>query len=230
MSDVTRRRTAGTLLIAGGAVYFAAEFVAAAAWTDPPYSYTHHFISDLGVHGPLTAFGQYIYSPLAWVMNLGLFLYGLVILAGFATLPGPRRPATLSLATVLAAGSIVVALFPGDGNTTAAVAYHGLGAFAAFTAGNILAIVLGGTGRRLAISRALSRTLLALGSLGLLAIPAYLAATTTAILIGLTERAIIYPFLLGYMALGAALRKSQPTTPEAEETLAGQARRREDRG
>lgn len=76
MNDIGRRRAAGAALVASGGIFFTAELIAAAAWTDPPYSYTHHFISNLGVHGPATAFGQFMYSPLAWVMNTGFFLFG----------------------------------------------------------------------------------------------------------------------------------------------------------
>jgi hypothetical membrane protein len=69
-----RCRAAGALLIAGPAIFVLGEFIAAAAWTDPAYRYTNHFISDL--HGPSTLFGQYMYSPLAWVMNTGFLSSG----------------------------------------------------------------------------------------------------------------------------------------------------------
>jgi hypothetical membrane protein len=200
----------GTALIASAAVYFTAEFITAAAWTDPPYSYTHHFISNLGVHGPATAFGQYMYSPLSWVINTGFILFGLVALAGVVMLRGlsrGRRVATLATATLLAAGSAVVALFPGSGDTGGSVDYHGLGAVVAFVSGNVLVIVLGTSYRLLEVSRRLGRTLVALGILGLASILAYGVATDAGVLIGLTERGIIYSFLLGFILLGAALRK-----------------------
>lgn len=71
-----QRRSAGAVLVAGAMIFFLTEFIAAAAWTDPPYSYTYHYISDLGVRGPLVALGQLMNSPLAWVMNTGFFLFG----------------------------------------------------------------------------------------------------------------------------------------------------------
>jgi hypothetical protein len=89
-SPVPQRRATGAALIASGGIYFTAEFIAAAAWTDPPYSYTYHFISDLGVHGPSTGFGQYMYSPLAWVMNAGFILFGIAAFAG-VVMPGDCR-------------------------------------------------------------------------------------------------------------------------------------------
>lgn len=105
-SPVPQRRATGAALIASGGIYFTAEFIAAAAWTDPPYSYTYHFISDLGVHGPSTGFGQYMYSPLAWVMNAGFILFGIAAFAGVVMLgglPGRRRWAAIVLAALLAA-------------------------------------------------------------------------------------------------------------------------------
>ena len=213
---VPRSRGAGVALMASGGIYFAAEFIAAAAWTDPPYSYTYHFISDLGVHGPSTAFGQFIYSPLAWVMNAGFFLFGLAVLAGVLLLrglPSGRRLALVATAAVLAVGSILVALFPGSGEAfdDGTAAYHGLGAFAAFGAGNVLAILLGRAYRILGVSRRLGRALVALGILGFGSLVAFMAvlASGADVLIGFFERGVIYAFLIGFIVLGAALKAKQ---------------------
>ncbi|MFC7480456.1 DUF998 domain-containing protein [Luedemannella flava] len=102
-----QRSAAGIALIAGGVVFFVAEFVAAAAWTRPPYSYTYDYISNLGVHGPTQGFGQLMYSPLAWVMNTGFFLFGIVLFGGTAMLAGMRGLrgwAVRTLAFLIAAG------------------------------------------------------------------------------------------------------------------------------
>jgi hypothetical membrane protein len=205
----------GTAFIAGGGIYFAAEFVAAAAWTDPPYSYTHHFISNLGVHGPSTAFGQFMYSPLAWVMNTGFILFGLATLAGVLLLrglPSVRRWVLVGTAAALAVGSILVALFPGSGEAagTGAPDFHGLGALAAFTAGNVLVILLGSAHRFLGVSPRLGRMLVLLGVLGFVSLVAFMAvlASGAGVLIGLTERGVIYPFLIGFILLGVAVRST----------------------
>jgi hypothetical membrane protein len=217
-SAVPRSRGAGAALIASGAIFFVAEFIAAAAWTDPPYSYTYHFISDLGVHGPSTAFGQFMYSPLAWVMNTGFFLFGLAVLAGvllLRELPRRRRWTLTVTAALLAVGSILVALFPGSGEAfdNGTAAYHGIGAFAAFIGGNVLAILLGRAHRFLGVPRRLGRALVGLGILGLVSLVAFMAilASGADVLIGFFERGVIYPYLIGFIALGAALR-AQPTT------------------
>lgn len=199
--------------MASGGIFFTAEFIAAAAWTDPPYSYTHHFISNLGVRGPSTAFGQFMHSPLAWVMNTGFFLFGLAALAGVLMLrglPGRRYWPAVVAAGLLAAGGVLLAFFPGSGETTdsGAIDLHGLGAFLGFFGGNVLAILLGGM---LGVPRRLGRGLVAAGVLGLLSIGAFMAvlASGAGILIGLAERGIVYPFLIGFMVVGAALRKGR---------------------
>ncbi|HEX6340978.1 DUF998 domain-containing protein [Umezawaea sp.] len=216
-----RRRRAGAALIAGSGVFFTAEFVAAAAWSDPPYSYTHHFISNLGVHGPTTAFGQFMYSPLAWVMNTGFVLFGLITLVGavaLGPLPGLRRLLAVATATMLAAGGVLLGFFPGSGETPEGGApdFHGIGAFLAFIGGNVLAILLGGSHGRLGFPRGLGRALVAAGIVGLVSIPAYLAVLDSGagVLIGLVERGVVYPFLIGFIVLGAALRKRGVTDDE----------------
>ncbi|NAS27501.1 DUF998 domain-containing protein [Herbidospora sp. NEAU-GS84] len=203
--------------MASAGVYFTAEFVAAAAWTDPPYSYTHHFISNLGVHGPTTAFGQYMYSPLAWVMNTGFFLFGLAALAGVVLLrglPGRRRLPIVAMGVLLAAGGVVLAFFPGSGDTTStATDFHGLGAFSAFVGGNVLAVLLGTAHRLLGLSRRRGRVLVAAGVIGLVSLAGYMALLESGVglLIGLVERGVVYPFLIGLALAGAALRR-RPVT------------------
>ena len=209
------RRRAGSALIASGAIYLTAEFIAAAAWSDPPYSYTHHFISNLGVRGPATAFGQFMYSPLAWVMNTGFFLFGLVALAGVIMLDGlprKRRLPMIVLATLLAVGAVVLAFFPGSGETADnGTDFHSLGAFLGFFSGNVLAILLGRAHGLLGLPRRLGRALVVAGVYGLASIVAYMSVleSEAGVLIGLFERGIVYPFLIGFIFLGAALRKSR---------------------
>ena len=209
----------GTALVAAAAVYFTAEFIAAAAWTNPPYSYTYHYISNLGVHGPSTGFGQDMYSPLAWVMNVGFFLFGPAVLIGVLRLrglPAGRRRVLAATAALLAIGSVLVALFPGSGEAfdNGTAAYHGLGAFTAFGAGNVLAVLLGRSHRLLGVPRRLGRALVASGILGFVSLAAFMGvlASQADVLIGLFERGVIYPFLIGFMALGAALTRQRSST------------------
>ncbi|WP_330275948.1 DUF998 domain-containing protein [Lentzea sp. NBC_00516] len=212
--SVPQRRGAGALFMASGGIYLTAEFIAAAAWTDPAYSYTHHFTSNLGVRGPVTAFGQFMYSPLWWVMNTGFFLFGLVALAGVIALrglPAKRRVPAVLMAALLAIGGILLSLFPGSGESadSGGTDYHALGAFVGFFSANVLIILLGRMHGHLGITRRLGRTLVGAGTFGFVSLAVHMAvlASETGVLIGLTQRGIIYPFLISMIIVGVALRK-----------------------
>lgn len=205
-----QNRTAGALLIAGPSVYLLGEFIAAAAWTNPPYSYTYHFISNLGVRGPSELFGQYMLSPLAWVMNTGFFLFGIMIGCGFVLLrgfSGWRRALVVGNATLLAVGGVLLGLNPGSAEAMEHGSGHALGAMAAFIGGNVLAIAVGVMSQRIGLSPRLGRMLVAFGSLGLCAMVAYFVdlASGLNVLLGLVERAIVYPFLFGIAWTGVTL-------------------------
>jgi hypothetical membrane protein len=215
MTETNWGRGAGTALMASGGIFFAAEFIAAAAWTNPPYSYTYHFISDLGVHGPSTGFGQYMYSPLAWVMNAGFILFGIAAFAGVVLLkglPGRRRWTAIVLAALLAVGVTLVGLFPGSGEAieNGTAAYHGLGAFAAFICGNLLVIRLGRAYQFLGVPRRLGRALVVLGILGFVSLAAFMAdlSSGAGVLIGLFERGAVYSVTIGLISVGVAVRQA----------------------
>jgi hypothetical membrane protein len=217
-----QRRAAGALLVLGPVIFFLAEFIAAAAWTDPPYSYTYHYISDLGVHGPVEALKQYMYSPLAWVMNTGFFLFGITVFAGVVMLSGlrgRRRWATLILATLVAAGGVLLAFFHGDGNVTdGAVDYHSLGALGSIVGGNVLVIVLGRLRRRIGVARKPGRVMVVLGVFGLVSLVAFLALAGSGanVLIGLVERCAVYPVFIGLICAGVSIGNRRTLdTPEA---------------
>lgn len=209
-----QNRAAGALLIAGPSVYLVAEFVAAAAWTNPPYSYTYHFISNLGVRGPAELLGQYMLSPLAWVMNTGFFLFGLIIAGGFLLLRGLsgwRRALVVGNATLLALGGVLLALNPGSAEAMEHGSGHALGAMAAFIGGNVLSVGVGVLHERLGLPAKLGRALIAAGAVGLCAMVGYFVdlASGFNVLLGLVERAIVYPFLLGVVCIGITVRRSE---------------------
>ena len=206
-----RRRAAGALLVAGAVIFFLAEFLAA-AWTDPPYSYTYHYISNLGVHGPVEALNQYMYSPLAWVMNTGFFLFGSTVFVGVVMLRGlrgGRRWAAFILATMVAVGGVLLAFFHGDGTVTdGAVDYHSLGALASIVGGNVLVILLGRLHRLIGVARKPGRAMVVLGVFGLVSLVAFLALAGSGanVLIGLVERCAVYPVLIGLICAGVSIR------------------------
>ena len=146
-------------------------------------------------------------------MNTGFILFGLAVLTGVLMLRGlstGRRWALIATAALLAAGSTLVALFSGSSDASP---LYGPGALAAFGGGNALAILLGRAHRLLRLSRRLGRALVLLGILGFLSLVVYLTvATGTGVLIGFFERGVIYPFLIGFMVLGAALKTSGRST------------------
>lgn len=197
-----QRRAAVMTFVAAAVIFFLAELIAAAAWTDPPYSYTYHYISNLGVRGPSEALGQTMNSPLAWVMNAGFFLFGILSLAGVALLRGLgglRRWAALVPAAALAAGGILLALFPGSAEAMqdGTDAYHGLGAMLAIVGGNVLVIVLGCLYKFIDVPRRRARVMVALGVFGVVSLIGFLAvAGSGAGVIGLVERCAVYPFLI----------------------------------
>ncbi len=224
---IVQRRAAGAVLIAAAGIFFLAEFIAAAAWTDPPYSYTYNYISDLGVHGPSTALGQYMYSPLAWVMNTGFFLFGITVFAGVAMLKGRHR-AALILAGLVAAGGVLLALFPASGEATkdGAIDYHSLGALASIVGGNVLVIVLGRLHRLIGVSRKPGKAMVVLGVIGLVSLAGFLALAGSGanVLVGLVERCAVYPVLIGLICAGVPIWNRRPLdTREARATNTGEA-------
>jgi hypothetical membrane protein len=208
--ETRQHGSAGALLIGGGLIFFVAEFIAAAAWTKPPYSYTYHYISNLGVHGPSVGFGQLMYSPLAWVMNAGFLLFGITLCTGTALLRGlrgGRRLAVLILALLMAVGGILLAFFPGTGETpdSGAVDFHSIGALLSIVGGNLLVITLGRMHRHLDIGKDTGQAMVALGLFGLVSLVGFFAVAGTSFgLIGLVERCAVYPVLIGFICAGRA--------------------------
>jgi hypothetical membrane protein len=206
-----RSRAAGLMLISGSLIYLLAEVVAAAAWTDPPYSYTRLYISDLGVRGPSVALERVVSSPLAGVMNAGFFLFGIAYFSGVALLPdlqGRVRRIALILGGLMAFGGVLLALDPGDGGSPGAggIDLHGAGALASILGGNALVILLGRHHERLVSSREGERIMVLLGCLGLVSFVLFLVADGVGATgrIGLIERLAVYPITIGFILAGTA--------------------------
>lgn len=223
-----RATTAGAFLIASSVVFFAAEFISAAAWTDPPYSYTYHYVSNLGVRGPVETLNQVMNSPLSWVMNTGFFLFGIVLALGILLLRGLRgwrRGVSVTLGLFMAIGGVLLALNPGDGQEAAnQIDYHSIGALASIVSGNVLIVLMGHRHAAVGVSRAVGRSMVALGVIGLVGLPAYLSVAGSEFgLIGLVERVAIYPLFIGQILAGIAIWKGQAAaqsrrTPAALQT------------
>ncbi|GEK28760.1 DUF998 domain-containing protein [Furfurilactobacillus siliginis] len=200
-------------LMAGALVFFITEFITAAAWSHPAYSYTYDFISNLGVRGPSTLFGQYMISPLSWVMNTGFITFGWLIFVGIVLLPKKQlhlRWLVIALAAVLAVGGVLVGVFHGSGEALAngTGAYHSMGAFLAFISGNVLFGVLGLAKVNLPVDTRTRTILKSLSVIGLLCTVLYVTTLVCSsdnhpiIIIGLIERGAVYPMLASSLYLG----------------------------
>lgn len=210
-TQIVQTRIAASFLVAGSLIFLVSEFVAAAAWTDPPYSYTYHYISDLGVRGPLVLLGKSMNSPLSWVMNIGFFLFGIAYLIGVMMLKGLRswrRGGAFALAFSIAVGGMLLALNPGTGAPPAGnVYYHGLGALASILGGNLLLILLGCLHQAVDIAKKPGCAIVVLGIFGLVSFVAFLALAGSGanILMGLIERLAVYPITIGFIVAGVSI-------------------------
>jgi hypothetical membrane protein len=177
----TVRAAAGVWII-GAAAYLVSEAVAAR--TIAGYSYSRDYISDLGV---------------AWVMNAGFVVHGLLFLVGAilvtrSVASGGR--AFVCAAAVNALGNIVIAVFPS--HIPGAEHWHLTGAALAILGGNV-AVILGG---RLSAVSAYRRLSVGLGLAGIACLAAVAAGAQPA---GLIERGSVYPIVVWELLAAAVL-------------------------
>src|SRR5699024_10712098 len=125
------------------AQYFVAELIAASAWTDPSYSWTRDYISELGAVqcDPDTC------SPYHLVVQFSLVLHGFLVVAAAALLLSwfPSRIVRLALgllAAVHVAGNLVVASAPLS-PTSGANTVHYLGSAVGICSGIALVGLVG---------------------------------------------------------------------------------------
>ena len=202
------------LLLAGPLVSWVAELITAAAWQEPHYSPLYNWVSHLGLTGPSqVAFGQVGNSPLGAVMNTGWILYGTMLIVGalltFDLREGPRPIAIVALAILSGIGVSLVGIFQGSNENVAngLIVFHTLGAQGVMIAGNTMAVVVGVNGTRIGLGRGRRAASIVLGILGLVAFPSFMADVFTgwAWNIGMVERAVIYPIMIGHVLLGSGL-------------------------
>nr|WP_107416444.1 DUF998 domain-containing protein [Streptomyces antibioticus] len=218
-------RAGALLILLGPLVSWLAEFITAAAWQDPPYAPLYNWVSHLGLTGPpQTAFGQVANSLLGAVMDTGWVIYGILLIVGaflvFDPREGTRPIIILILAVVAGVGVSLVGVFQGsDANVhNGLIAFHTFGAQGVMLAGNIMAIAVGVGGTRIGLGRSRSIASIALGTVGLTAFPLFMADVFTGWMwdIGMLERAVIYPIMIGHTLLGsslAAARRRHATRP-----------------
>ncbi|MFF4139373.1 DUF998 domain-containing protein [Streptomyces mirabilis] len=220
-------RAGALLILLGPLVSWVAEFITAAAWQDPPYSPLYNWVSHLGLTGPpQTAFGQVANSPLGAVMDTGWVIYGTLLIVGAILVFDPRegtRPIVIMILAVLAGvGVSLVGVFQGSNANVdnGLIAFHTVGAQGVMLAGNIMAIVVGAGGTRIGLTRGRSIASIILGTAGLIAFPLFMTVVFTGWMwnVGLFERAVIYPIMIGHALLGssvAAAQRHRATHPSA---------------
>lgn len=113
------------------------------------------------------------------------------------------------LAIVSGLGVSLVGIFQGSNANVAngLIAFHTFGAQGVMLAGNIMAIVVGASRARIGFGRGRSIASIVLGIAGLVAFPVFMADVFTgwAWNIGMFERAVIYPIMIGHVLLGSGL-------------------------
>ncbi|MGW3423585.1 DUF998 domain-containing protein [Streptomyces phaeochromogenes] len=222
-------RAGALLILLGPLVSWVAEFITAAAWQDPPYSPLYNWVSHLGLTGPpQNAFGQVANSPLGAVMDTGWVIYGTLLIVGTFLVFDPRkgaRPIIIMILAVLAgAGVSLVGIFQGSNANVdnGLIAFHTSGAQGVMLAGNIMAIAVGAGGTRIGLTRGRSIASITLGTAGLIAFPLFMTDVFTGWMwnIGLFERAVIYPIMIGHALLGSsvAAQRHRATHPPASLT------------
>lgn len=225
-----------TLIGLGGLWYLLMETLAAVAF--PGYSYSHNFISDLGVPDPGEFQGRAIDSPLANAMNAGFVGQALLVTLGavmlFWAFPrGRARGGVLVLALIHSVGISLVGLVNGSQRNAEAglVGFHFGGALLAIIAGNALIVLLGRKSLDVAASKFVRRISLGLGILGvasviILLVTSFFTGTLFLFDYGTWERLSVYT-ILGGQVLFAVLtiakerRASTITTSRGESLHAG---------
>jgi hypothetical membrane protein len=172
--------------------FFVAETIAQARF-DGAYSRVDDVISALGASD----------SAARQLMNASFVVQAALILAGaLLLLPVPLRGAA-QVARVLfgaaALGTLLVGVFPTDGNAT----MHAVGAVLYLVGGGLGLIALAYALRRR--SEVLGTTLALLGLIGTAATVLFLTGVTAHLGEGGTERAAAYPLPLGLAVAGIAL-------------------------
>lgn len=206
----------GGLVYLCAAEYFAAEQVAAAAWSAPAYSWTSNYISDLG----LTSCSQSVCSPDHAVMNAGFAALGIVVSLGSWLLrdqlfSGRLGRAALSLMLLSGVGDVLVGLFPGSVETQASGSnlLHVVGAVLSIGGGNAGILVCGIALARARRTRLVAGYSVCSGVVGLVALGLFAQEIDLGLGIGGIERVAAYPIVIWMVLLGADIlirRRSVP--------------------
>ena len=205
-TDATRYRAGALAFVIGGLQYATLEAVAASAWSTPPYDYVFNYISDLGVPEPQLYNGREVNSPLAWAMNTGLVLHGLLFALGALLLAplfaGAARRLFVSFALLHAVGIVLVGLVHEAAGLPIA---HVGGALLAIVFGNLAALAVGLSWRGLGLPRWFGIVSVALPVVGLLSEVVLITGLVDLRFDGLFERGGVYSITVWEVLFGFVL-------------------------
>jgi len=213
LRDTSRNTVAGLTLLFAAGYFLVAEYLTAAAWHHPSYSYKNDFVSDLGITDHHVMFGGHpVNSPLAWLLNSAFFLNGAAVaLAALLVLrpqghgrsAGWQRRLFVGFGIGLPLASIMHETpswkFP----------FHAVGATLAMAGGSIAIFLTGRLADRLDLPTWLARALMALGAVGLASfLVVQVMAFGHPVLpngIGAVERGAAYAVMLAEIVVGSSL-------------------------
>lgn len=214
---------AGGLWMVSGLWYLLCEAVAASGFAG--YSYSHNYISDLGVPTAGVLDGRELDSQLSAVMNAGFIGEGLLVfLASITLVAALLERVSMAVAACLlsihSAGIVLAALVPGSPENAAngLMVYHVLGAVCAIVAGNVAAIVTGGFALRKYLPRFVGIGGVVLGIIGLVS-AACLELKVGLFPDGVWERGAVYTIIVWHLVLGAALSYGARTSATTGDRL-----------
>ena len=207
-----RQLTAGVVLLFG-VVYLVFEFLAARAWTDPPYDWARNYISDLGFADCALVGVVRICSPLYSLMNAAfmiqgtVFTVGSILVVGFMLTTMRSRWLVGTLMVISGVGTFFVGVF----NQSLALydaGLNGLHFFSAFLAigpGNIGILLLGILVIPQREWRGYGIAIVVIGIVGVIASLLLLAKVDFELGIGLVERVAVYPLNAWTIGTGVGL-------------------------
>lgn len=211
ISDTPRALVPGALWTVAGVGWLVGEAVSASAF--PGYSYATNYISDLGVPNVGPFQGRAIDSPLHVLMNTTFIgqgiLFGVAAVLAVVVFRAASRRArvtTAVLAVVHLVGMVLVGSFHGSQTSTdgGTIVFHVLGAAAAITTGNLVAITVGIGSRALRAPVAYRIGIVGLVSLVMLVVDS--SATVVDVFPdGVWERASVYTIVAWELVTGITL-------------------------
>ncbi|WP_420750585.1 DUF998 domain-containing protein [Rhodococcus sp. O3] len=219
-TSVALRRRAPRIWMFAALQFLVVEFLVAGSWRGH-YSYSYHFISDLGVPfcGPQ---GERPCSSMAALLNGSL----LVVSAAYVSIAilwrARLRPYPLAATFAVAAGIGVAIVGSVPSNTIWAV--HSLGATLFFVFGSLFTLLCGTAGVRVGM-RGPGVAAQVIAVVGLTGFFCFTYSWDLGLGTGGIERVVAYSALLGFV-LGVYLLDRLPSAPAAEnlggtETVAG---------